>query len=298
MTEISMSVIDAQSEALNNLSDALKKLVDEFMATAQYSTITELRELLLEFLEPLLSEASDIAAAYAASAYDAIREESAGAALGATAHSGRDPKATEGAVRAFLQKIVEGKPDAFINLLKERVDYEIKRAAAESTFYNSGKDPLAPRFARVPTGRETCPFCIMLASRGFVYNSYEEAGGLNHFHANCDCRIVPGFKGMKVEGYNPNELLEQFYDDLKSGKLKLKDVKKSTKETIKWHSNQFKNVGDFINFIKESTTIEDLQQRCAIVEQEFKNTGLSEKYFQSIRIAVQEIRDHLIRSVA
>ena len=59
-------------------------------------------------------------------------------------------------------------------------------------------------FARVPTGATTCPFCLMLASRGFVYLSKESAGEFDRFHRHCDCRIVPGYPGMELEGYDPN----------------------------------------------------------------------------------------------
>lgn len=46
------------------------------------------------------------------------------------------------------------------------------------------------RYARVPQGEETCDFCLMLASRGFVYLTYESADA--HVHRNCDCIVVAG----------------------------------------------------------------------------------------------------------
>ncbi len=45
------------------------------------------------------------------------------------------------------------------------------------------------RFARVPTGRETCGFCFMLASQGYVYRSAATAA---RSHPGCDCVAVPG----------------------------------------------------------------------------------------------------------
>ena len=42
---------------------------------------------------------------------------------------------------------------------------------------------------------QTCPFCIMLASRGYVY---DETSKDFHAHAHCDCRIVPQFGGTRV----------------------------------------------------------------------------------------------------
>ena len=48
------------------------------------------------------------------------------------------------------------------------------------------------RYARVPQGAETCDFCLMLASRGFVYLTADSAEGWNHTHRGCDCIVVPG----------------------------------------------------------------------------------------------------------
>lgn len=53
-------------------------------------------------------------------------------------------------------------------------------------------DPVARSFARVPSGTTTCQWCVMLASRGFAYNTAEAAGEGIRFHDNCDCVIVPG----------------------------------------------------------------------------------------------------------
>ena len=55
-----------------------------------------------------------------------------------------------------------------------------------------------PAFARVPTGRETCSYCIMLASRGFAYHTSESAGHADH--RGCNCLIVAGRHGDAVEG--------------------------------------------------------------------------------------------------
>lgn len=210
MAMIPRASIDALTKSLNMLSEATRAVVRTKLSTIEYSDITDLREKVIAELDPILEAATDYAAAYAASTYDQIREQATGDSLGAESHSGRDPKATEGAIRAFIQSVVDGDYSYFENDLAERADYEIKRAAAESILHNARRDPLKPRYARVPTGAETCSFCLMLASRGFVYHSKESAGALNHWHPNCDCRIIPGFDGMKVQGYNPDELYAQW----------------------------------------------------------------------------------------
>ena len=53
------------------------------------------------------------------------------------------------------------------------------------------------RFARVPTGRETCGFCFMLASQGYVYRSAATAA---RSHPGCDCVAVPGIPDPGDDG--------------------------------------------------------------------------------------------------
>ncbi len=63
------------------------------------------------------------------------------------------------------------------------------------------------RFARVPVG-DTCPWCKMLGSRGFVYRSREAAGDMRSFHSSCDCKIA--VEGEDVPGYDPDALMDLY----------------------------------------------------------------------------------------
>lgn len=67
-------------------------------------------------------------------------------------------------------------------------------------------------WARVPTGRETCAFCILAASRGAVYHTAQTAGADRKFHGDCDCQVVL-VRGPQdfPEGYDPEELFD-IYD--------------------------------------------------------------------------------------
>lgn len=64
------------------------------------------------------------------------------------------------------------------------------------------------RFARVPSGVDTCKFCAMLASRGAVYSSEETAG--KEIHENCHCTCVPSWGGSEIEGYDPKEYYDRW----------------------------------------------------------------------------------------
>ena len=70
------------------------------------------------------------------------------------------------------------------------------RSLNETIIANVGRDrDKGAMFARVPTGTETCTFCLMLASRGAVYHTRKTAGEWRHFHHGCDCKVVPSFEG-------------------------------------------------------------------------------------------------------
>lgn len=76
-------------------------------------------------------------------------------------------------------------------------------------------DPAVVRFARVPRGAATCAFCLMLASRGFVYASKGSAltaHGMFRYHGGCDCTVAPSWGGddPKIDGYDPDKLYEQY----------------------------------------------------------------------------------------
>lgn len=89
---------------------------------------------------------------------------------------------------------------------------QVRRAANRTMRHNAARDGRG--YARVPMGGEACGFCIMLASRGFVYRSAQTAGEGNHYHSDCRCKVIPGFGGMTVEGYDPSEYARRYHGSL------------------------------------------------------------------------------------
>ncbi len=88
---------------------------------------------------------------------------------------------------------------------------QVGRRANRAVAHNAERDGV--RYARVPQGGETCEFCAMLASRGFVYTSTKTAGELKHYHVGCRCKVVPEPKdGLDVEGYDPDEWYSRWKD--------------------------------------------------------------------------------------
>ena len=103
-------------------------------------------------------------------------------------------------------------PDMILKGLLAAMDRWVKAGGRETIERAARRDPRKPRYARVPQGAKTCAFCSMLASRGFVYTSAEDAGTLGQYHHDCDCEPIPSWdkNNPKIEGYNPDELYQQY----------------------------------------------------------------------------------------
>ena len=203
---IPRAAVDFLTEEINGISADAQARVLKVLQGIQWTpeNVAECRELVLQALASVMPTYTTMAAQASADFYDAARELIVGERMGAQAISDFDMRKTEGAVRAFVRFVLDGRVDTFNDQVLQRIDYEMKRSAGESMFANGRRDPRKPKFARVPTGDETCDFCLMLASRGFVYSS-EATGGaikLDHYHSGCNCRVVCQWEDGGVEDYD------------------------------------------------------------------------------------------------
>lgn len=203
MAQIPRAALDYLTKEINGISADAKAKVLRVLKELDWNDVPACRDAVIDVVNAVLDSYGLAAGQAAADFFDVSREMAVGEKLGAITAADRDPAATEGAIRAFVDKVNGGDYGAFERLVLSRVDYEIKRAAGTAMMENAARDPLSPRFARVPSGGETCKFCLMLAGRGFVYHSKKTAGEFGHYHGNCDCRIVASWDKDGVEGYDP-----------------------------------------------------------------------------------------------
>lgn len=112
-------------------------------------------------------------------------------------------------VRYNVKHILNNDWDNYKRANTDLIDYYVHRCAYENLARNCDKNNI--RYACVPSGHETCAFCFMLSSRGFVYHSEMTAQGTHGVHRHCDCMIVPGPYGrVKVGGYDPKGMFERY----------------------------------------------------------------------------------------
>ena len=211
MTTIPRSYIDNYTRSLEQLSAAGQQALAQRIALVDFSDMTAAADELVEIMEAYCGTTAETAAELAAAFYNGMSVYQTGLAYDAIPVSAHVPEGTEVAVRGIFQQAVDGDIPSMTTQLLMRLDYETKRAAGQTVLDNVAGDPRKPRYARAPSGIETCDFCIMLASRGFVYRSAATAGELNHYHAHCRCRIVPGFgSDPAAEGYDPEYWYQQY----------------------------------------------------------------------------------------
>lgn len=111
-----------------------------------------------------------------------------------------DATATDIATDAIIAE-ADGDEQRMVRGLLDRQSYELNRASKVSVHANGRADGREVRYARVPTGAETCAWCLMTAGLGYWFMSEESA---SHTHRGCDCVIVPsiGRGDVRIDGYD------------------------------------------------------------------------------------------------
>lgn len=234
MATLPRSAIDEYTRQLHLVSDGMKQALAAELETIDWSDMAAAKTRVLEVMQLYCGGATDAAAVLASNFYSLAREYATGLTYDALALSGRVPEATTAAVESFFAPET-ATPESIKPKLLSRLGYEVSRAAGDCVFINGGRDHKKPRYARVPSGSETCAFCLMLGSRGFVYSSARNAGFLNHYHDNCDCRVVPSWAEMMVEGYDPEAIYDQWQESIDAEARARAERKGTTFEEEKAH---------------------------------------------------------------
>ena len=174
------------------------------------ASIEEIREAAISITEAVLGEYGDAASSLACSLFDNVMELEGVNVPSAQVYTGVRAGAIEGTVHRVVGT-VDGTAEslsAFLSAIETLAERETQLAAGmtiETNVERANKTKAGKyvRYARIPTGLDPCPWCAMLASRGFVYKSAEDAAAGSHHH--CSCTIMPGVRGeTQVDGYEPN----------------------------------------------------------------------------------------------
>lgn len=191
-----------RAQVASRQDDARAYVLARLRSEARGLTVAEAREASIGIMQDCLSVYGDKAQALSAEMFDEICEaEGIDADPGEMFDDVIDSSRLAGKVHYYAGKLVDGDWDGYAGSNADLAAYYVHRSALENMARNCYKNGV--RYARVPTGRETCAWCYMLSSRDFAYASDQSAAAASH--DGCDCVIVPGVKGVtKIDGYDPD----------------------------------------------------------------------------------------------
>lgn len=196
----SLAEVTAQRNLQNRISEAARRDLQRFWMRLDLTDLVAVREALNEFL-PILVDRYGAASAELAAQW---AESLLGAAVIAspTAEVG-------GRVSWALTSAFQGNPAQSLSTLAVVVDGLVKQHGRDTIADSSAAAGV--RWARVPSGAETCSFCLILASRGDAYHSAESAGEGRKFHGDCDCVATPIRDAQDLpKGYDPDALSRMY----------------------------------------------------------------------------------------
>ena len=208
--------IDALLTTMQALSGEAQEIIAAALATAtETADPAQIRDELIAIMQAVVERYGSASAASAADWYEVMRglEANLPDYPRVQLAPAISPTVVEAKVRAVAGPLwVENGTDQVSTALTGMVDRIVKAAGRDTITLAAEKDPARPRFARIPSGTETCAFCRMLASRGFDYSTLKAAGADRKFHAHCDCMIVPswGVKTPRIKGYDPSADYRRF----------------------------------------------------------------------------------------
>lgn len=199
--------------ATGQLSRMARADLNSLIASLNVSNPAAARDALLEVVPVLTATYGEVAASVAAEWYDELR--AAGPAAGrfrAQPAAVVPTAAVQETVRWAAGALWQGDSAGLSSRLSGAVDRYVQQPGRDTISRNAGRD--RAKWARVPSGSETCAFCLMVASRGFVYRSEQtaskDASG-EKYHAECACVPVPDWSRNPVlEGYDPAAMYEVY----------------------------------------------------------------------------------------
>ena len=164
------------------------------------------------FFPELVTTFGDVSALLAADFYDMLRDVPPSAASFQAAFAQPiDPGKAQGAARWAVGALFDEDAPRFQSQILGAAQRLVVQRGRDTLVDNSARDPVRTAFARIPSGADTCRFCIMTASRGAVYGDAVSAGEMNEYHDNCHCTVIPVRRRSDFpDGYDPDELLDRY----------------------------------------------------------------------------------------
>lgn len=170
---------------------------------------------LFEYVPTLIAQYGDIAATVAADWYDELREAEGIPGRFQAPMADLVPLEVVNGRLGYATRqdgpLYAGALDVLTDFVATVANEYALQPGRDTVMQAAHKDKAA--YARVPE-RGACKFCLMLASRGFVY-SKSTVGDSKKFHGKCRCNAMPVWDEARAKsefGYDPDALYDQYLE--------------------------------------------------------------------------------------
>lgn len=181
--------LNLEERLKNGEADAFEQVVN--IARAVIPANTRMASALSAVYYDGIREASNVKSKFVAESYDTLNDDE----LYADYYAVADEYA-KGRTSKPLYRLMGDTSSRFT-----------RYASNESIRRNAVKDPEHPRFAIVPSPT-ACVFCLMRASAGYTYPDSASIESHNH----CKCQAVQVYRDSGIQGYNPREYQDEYYE--------------------------------------------------------------------------------------
>lgn len=209
-------LLDRLVSANDKVAAGVEAELRAVLSRINFANPVSARAALFEIIPPLVDKWGDVAAVVAAEWFEEFRvaEGVPGAfraqmapAVPVEQINGRLGYATRESGHLFAGQDVDF--EKFMSLIVN--EYTMK-PGHDTVMHNSIRDKAA--FARVPEPG-ACDWCLMLASRGFVYSraTVDQTKDGERFHGSCRCHAMPVYDETRARieyGYDPDALYDQY----------------------------------------------------------------------------------------
>jgi hypothetical protein len=203
---------------VNALSKNAQRDLSRIWGQLSHMSIDDARDVLILSMTGLIGEYGDAAALMTAEFMS--RYSPTLTRFEYVLSEGASAEQIEKRVRSAMRFWAKDMPESTIKELYGSLDRYIKYPGRQ-TVIETAKTHKKLRFAIVPRAGCICKWCLMLASRGFVYWSKDTTHA--SLHSNCNCAVVQGWaypdgSHTKVEGYEP-DMLERRWRQIENGNM-------------------------------------------------------------------------------
>lgn len=210
---MSMQLLRQFERANDGIAALVERDLAAFFALLDFSKPDAVKLDLFDYIPALVAQYGDVAATVAADWYEEMRDA---AGVGGSFRAPLAPSIPVEQVNGRIGyatrpmgPLFAGDSATLTAFLSMMTNEYVLQPGRDTIMQAAHKDNAA--YARVPEPG-ACDFCLMLASRGFVY-SKDTAGDSVKFHGKCRCNVMPSWDETRARveyGYDPNALYDQY----------------------------------------------------------------------------------------